>query len=395
MSELNSIQGLSIPVTATHLRNFAFIERSRIRILAGWFIRLANYEHKYMLAEHLYDASEHVTWFRKRLTEMRGGNPNASVRPELKCFLEDVLHAPSDSDFLAGFYGVLTREILATVIAEIGKMDRCANANEVRFLEKMRITLETQMAWYSTLGIHEKESSWANHLAALLGSAGGLHGESTQNAVPAPIAIEKFRIPKTVILDSRITNTSLASYADRQAMTPREATIAQFHVFFNELYAAAFLATILFDAEGGDYPWEMTEDFSRHFWDESRHSQFGMIRLREFGVEPSQVNLILFDEAQDLPVLHRIAYLTRGLEAFYMPRKPKRMKEYEGYGDVRSQIFADQDWSDEITHVRYGSRWTDYLLENDQRDVDDVLDEVKAHLSKARGVVVTTVNSPF
>ena len=395
MSELTANQGLSIPVTATHLRNFVSIERSRIRMLAGWFLRLANYEHKYILAEHLYDASEHVTWFRKRLIEMRGGNPNASVRPELKSFLEDVLHAPSDSDFLAGFYGVLTREILTTVIDEIGKMDRCGNANEVRFLEKMKITLETQMAWYSTLGIQEKESPWANHLAALLEAAGGLHGESTPKPMPAPFSVEKFRIPKTVILDSRIKHAPLASYAERQAMAPREATIAQFQVFFNEFYAAAFMATILFDAEGGDYPWEMTEDFSRHFWDEARHSEFGMIRLREFGLEPDRVNLVLFDEAHELPLLHRIAYITRGLEAYFMPRKSKRLKEYEGYGDFRSQIFADQDWSDEINHVRYGSRWTDHLLENDQRDVDDVLDEVKAHLSKARGVTVTTVNSPF
>ena len=78
-----------------------------------------------------------------------------------------------------------------------------------------------------------------------------------------------------------------------------------------------------------------------------------------------------------------------------MPRKPKRMKEYEASGDTRSQLFADQDWSDEINHVRYGSRWTDHLLKDDFREVDDVIGEVKAQLSKVRGIPVDSIEAPF
>jgi uncharacterized ferritin-like protein (DUF455 family) len=90
-----------------------------------------------------------------------------------------------------------------------------------------------------------------------------------------------------------------------------------------------------------------------------------------------------------------LAYLTRGLEAYFMPRKPKRMKEYEESGDRRSQVFADQDWSDEINHVRYGSRWADFLLKEDFRDVDDIIEEVKTHLSTIRGEPVKDINAPF
>ena len=78
-----------------------------------------------------------------------------------------------------------------------------------------------------------------------------------------------------------------------------------------------------------------------------------------------------------------------------MPRKPKRFKEYEQNGDRRSQLFADQDWSDEINHVRYGSRWTDYLLQDDFRDIDDIIEEVKQHLSQKRGKPVKDINAPF
>jgi len=71
------------------------------------------------------------------------------------------------------------------------------------------------------------------------------------------------------------------------------------------------------------------------------------------------------------------------------------MVEYEENGDPRSQLFADQDWSDEINHVRYGSKWCDFLLEDDYRDIDDIIGEVKDHLTKVRGTKVEDISAPF
>ena len=109
------VNGLSIAQTSTRLRNLVAVERARLKILAGWFLRLGDFERKYKLAYHLYDAAEHVTWMRARLKEMRSGNPDASIRPELKALLEEVLHAPDDTAFLQGFYGVLTRQLVQTI----------------------------------------------------------------------------------------------------------------------------------------------------------------------------------------------------------------------------------------------------------------------------------------
>lgn len=78
-----------------------------------------------------------------------------------------------------------------------------------------------------------------------------------------------------------------------------------------------------------------------------------------------------------------------------MPRKQARAKIYEEAGDLRSQLFADQDWSDEINHVRYGSRWSEHLLEDDYRAQDDVIEEIKQHLSKVRGVECVANAAPF
>jgi uncharacterized ferritin-like protein (DUF455 family) len=90
-----------------------------------------------------------------------------------------------------------------------------------------------------------------------------------------------------------------------------------------------------------------------------------------------------------------VAYLTRGLEAYFMPRKPKRVVEYQENKDLRSQLFADQDWSDEINHIRFGSKWVDILLEDDYREVTDIIEEVKQHLSLVRGYQVEEISAPF
>ena len=391
----NDRKGLSISQSAEHLRNYVAVEKARLRILAGWFLRLGNYEHKYRLAYHLYDCSEHVGWLLTRLKEMRGGNPNASTRPQLKRFLEEALHAPTDEDFLRGFYGVVSRSLMNSLSADIEQLDPSGNANETRLLQRIHQTLEKQVAWFDSLNLNNAPPAWADHLESLLKDLGGVHGQAQEHASSAHFEGPRFKRPNTIVFDDMIQVGALATYEKRQQMDTREATIEQFKVFFNEFYAAALLASILFDGTDGDYPWEFYADFSRHFWDEARHSEFGAIRLKELGVEPDRVNPILFEESESLPILHRVAYLTRGLEAYFMPRKPKRMVEYETSGDPRSQLFADQDWSDEINHVRYGSKWCDYLLEEDYREVDDIIQEVKDHLTKVRGNQVKDISAPF
>jgi uncharacterized ferritin-like protein (DUF455 family) len=394
MSDGTSACGFSIKKTAEHLRNYTCLERRSIRLLAGWFLREPAYETKYRLAYALYDASEHVTLLRVRLNEMRAGNPDANVRPELRECVDACLHAPDAVNFLRGYFGVLLEAKLAALEADMSQLDPAGNANELRLFRSIKNGLHEQRNWYRTLSIGE--SKWSQSLRQRLDDIGGIHGEETKASSMSQLdELSPFQRPQTIEFDERIAIGELVRYEERQCLSSHEATVEQFKVFFNEFYAAALLASILYDTADNDYPWEFFADFSRHFWDEARHSEFGAVRLRELGVKPDRVNPVLFEQSQDLPVLHRIAYLTRGLEAYFMPRKPKRFKEYEQNGDLRSQLFADQDWSDEINHVRYGSRWTEYLLQDDFRDIDDVIEEVKQHLGRKRGEPVLDISAPF
>ena len=68
-----------------------------------------------------------------------------------------------------------------------------------------------------------------------------------------------------------------------------------------------------------------------------------------------------------------------------MKCKRPRVLRYHKEGDGRSFIFADADWSDEINHVRYGQKWTDYFLRDDVRTVEDIKQEIAEYLARRAG----------
>lgn len=388
--------GLDIKTTVQRLRRYVALERRSLKILAGWFLCAPAYEIKYALGYHLWDGAEHTNWIRARLSEMRGGHAEASVEPALRLVMEEALHAPDTDAMLRGLYGVIKRDLLRAYQEHLQNADPVANAAETRLLQRLIPALEAQLVWYDGLNLEEKPCEWQDYIRALLKAAGGASGaEPMTDAPPSAPPGARFERSRTIVFDERIRRGELTAYEERQEADARTATIEQFKVFFNEFYAAALLASILFDAFEDGLPWEFTHDFSHHFWDEVRHSQFGAVRLKELGEEPDVCNPILFEQSEGMPVLHRLCYLTLGLEAYFMPRKEPRVREYESRGDTRSQLFADQDWNDEITHVRYGRRWLESLLENDFRTKEDIQEEVKAHLERVTGQAQDKVSAPF
>jgi uncharacterized ferritin-like protein (DUF455 family) len=188
---------------------------------------------------------------------------------------------------------------------------------------------------------------------------------------------------------------ALPSQEEKLALPFPERRVAEFATFFNEFYAAALLASILWDARHAEAPWDFFHDVAHQCWDEVRHAEFGLRRLRELGEEPATFNPVLFEQAQGLPFLHRLCYLTLGLEAYFMPRKRPRVRQYAAAGDHRSQLFADVDWSDEINHVRYGTRWVEYFLADDVRTVEELQAEIAVALADHQTMLPAGQLAPF
>lgn len=387
--------GVEVRLTVELLRRYAFLERSAIRALAGWFLAAPAYEVKLTLGHSLWAHAERVDALRARLGELRGGHRDANLEPALLRLGEELPGAPDDRAFLAGLAWLLG-ELVGAYRAHLAVADPAANAAEVRLLQRLLPDLEHELAGVTVPAPDGAAARWTAHLARLLAAAGGVGGleERPPAAPPLPFT-PRFTRPATIVFDARLRPGDLPSHDQKLALPFAERRLAEFETFFNEFYAAALLASILYDTWHADAPWAFFLDLSHQFWDEVRHAEFGLRRLRELGVEPAIVNQTLFEGAQGLPFLHRLCYLTLGLEAFFMPRKRPRVRQYEEAGDHRSQLFADVDWSDEINHVRYGSRWVEHFLADDARTVEELQEEIAAALAASRARLPAGQLAPF
>ncbi|GIW75094.1 MAG: hypothetical protein KatS3mg104_0157 [Phycisphaerae bacterium] len=379
-SDLSS--GIEVRQTVDWFRRYLFLERSCIKALAGWFLKVPEYETKIGMGYQLWAHAERATELRARLQELRGGHSEANVEPALARVADEILNAPDPNSFLTGWQ-VLIDRLSEAYRFHLEQADGSANAQEVRILRRILVDIEQSRAWLKT---HFKQYSqtWASRIQAFLDSAGGVQGVGIRPSPPESSGAH-FVWPDKYVFDERICEDRFENYSRRIELPFEQRRIAEMEIFFNEFYAAGLLATILFDSWSARAPWEFYRDLAHHFWDEVRHAEFGMIRLKELGVQPSRLDLSLFYASQTMPFLHRLCYLTLGLEVYFMPRKRPRVERYGSAGDRRTQLFADVDWSDEGNHVQYGKRWVDYFLTDDARTVEDLQSEIADYL-KAAGI---------
>lgn len=380
-------KGMDISKSVELFRRYAYVEQSCIRALAGWFLKMPNWESKIKLGYHLYAHAERLNELGMRLEELRGGrHRDANIEPGLARIGEELVQAPDDHSFIAGLSWMLGH-LIDVYKAHLDVADASANALEIRILHRLQGDVENELHAVQELEKQEYGNSqvdtspWTQYLEGLIEGAGGISGLGLRSgkSVNRPDKAQ-FDWPSPMVFDSRIVHADLGSYQSKLHLPLRERSIGEFKVYFNEFYAAALLATIIYDSWKLDAPRQYFMDIAHHFWDEVRHAEFGAIRLRELGVEPSVVNMVLFDNSQGLPLLHRLCYLTLGLEVYFMPRKSVRVRYYEQEGDPRSQLFADVDWSDESNHVRYGKQWMDYFLKDDARTIEDVQAEIAKYM---------------
>lgn len=371
---LAAVPGYDVLTTARLLRRYFHLHRGIMRALAGWIVAMPRYEDKYVLGYHLWEHAQHAAALLCRLKELRGGLTGPSVDPALARLAEEISDAPGPQAFVRGLYGCVLPAMSAAYAKHMERAQPAANAQEVAILRRISADLDTQCAWGLPAG-DIRADAWEVHAEGLIAASGGIMGDQPAPESPVPARPVRFERPHTIVFDSRIARGGLLSAAERAALAPPDELREQFKVFFNEIYAACILASILCDA-ANEAPFEFLYDAARHCWDEIRHSEFGAIRLRTLGCEPAHCNPVLYEKTESLPFLHRYCHLTLNLEPYFMPRKRPRLEQYTAAGDEASRVFADADWSDEINHVRYGKRWVEYFLQDDARSLEDLKREI-------------------
>src|SRR5690606_24664990 len=107
-------------------------------------------------------------------------------------------------------------------------------------------------------------------------------------------------------------------------------------------------------------------DAARWGYDEMRHAEMGIRRLRAWGFEPGidypmvgdPYHAILEKGGDLYDVLALLYYFERDAPKF----KQQVKAQYDDLGDTATAQDTDYDWADEAIHLKYGFTWLSHIF---------------------------------
>ncbi|WJH33404.1 DUF455 family protein [Paenibacillus sp. CC-CFT747] len=139
-------------------------------------------------------------------------------------------------------------------------------------------------------------------------------------------------------------------------------------VFINasEMSAAESLCYLYYGVQG--MPADFYMDVARHTWDEIRHSQMGVRRLKQWGYRTEDFAwhppTIPTPETMQQVFPEFYSSLTMVMEPCSFIKKRKSITAFMEHGDPLSSIQSEYDIADERLHVGFGQKWGAKLYEH-------------------------------
>lgn len=347
------------------LRNLADFQTELFRVVAGFIPAVGRWKVRRELTGVVFRDARRVQDLRQRCKEL-GSNfagTHASAAVPAAPLLTRVCQAPDPDSALYAVFTIIKPCLHELLKSYLQEELRIFDAPSTPVVEESMAELERQMAWAAPL-FATKEGRAATWLGAIRQETAGLSlalsaKRSSAEAVKVGRKIGQLPVAVSVIpngFNDRPDGTPLAEGAD---YAQREVYHA--HNFLMEIQASDSCASLLFEAP--DMPWEFYFDLARHMWDESRHCEFGEIKLKALGqdIRKMGVSHTAYVMRQTIDPLDRYAALTTQ-EADAFPGKHVGLQDAIAHGDNLSARAWSYDIADETQHVRYGHKWIPVMI---------------------------------
>ncbi|MGH2368540.1 MAG: DUF455 family protein, partial [Chloroflexota bacterium] len=140
-----------------------------------------------------------------------------------------------------------------------------------------------------------------------------------------------------------------------------------------ELFAAELMGRNLYE-HSHEMPWQFTLDMARQCWDEARHAEIMVERIKATGVpwQPGQTGFTPYPldngpwhDIYPGGLFERLVAMNRGIEALALDTHVYRSNTFDGLGDPVAAATHLYIVADEAPHVGFGTRWLRYLLFKD------------------------------
>ncbi|WP_135557434.1 DUF455 family protein [Paenibacillus cymbidii] len=386
--------------TAKLLKGLFWIEFELSRMAMGWMSAADDWDVKGELVRLAYLHTEHMKQLQERIEELPGGGLNEKAwTPQAvqETFLRLAM-APSFASFAAS-YRLAVGKLYDRYASLRETLDPILEAPTLDKLNYVWMHREQMTAWGSPHAryAHAEDAAeqdllgeWGRYIKRLWHVAFEQADARPEEWPEHPASQPAGPVPEQPGHDPRYPHVDLTRY--KSAMfDPKSPThnSVKHMIFINasEMSAAESLTYLYYGVQR--MPLEFYYDIARHTWDEVRHSQMGVRRLRQMGYrtedfswQPSK-GLTPDQLATTFPEFY--ASLTMVMEPCSFIKKRKSIDAFKRHGDMLSSLQSEYDIADERLHIGFGKKWGAKLFEhiNDFVSAGVVAEKAKRmHLQK-------------
>lgn len=363
-----SVRSASPKQRGQFLRAAADFQTELFRVMAGFLPGMANWELRREVSRLVFRDARRVQDLRHRCKELGGGASGTHLsRGVAGNELIEALCGTADSATAYRLIFGVVKPALKQAMGDYLRDDlQVFDAPSIPVVEENINELEKQLSWAAqqeSLSADDVDDSLRAEVEEMSAKL------FDQLSLGSSLKVEPVRAGRKMgtlpILRSQHPEgfrEGLASLPSADASQYAERELFHAHNFLMEVQAADSCASLLFEVP--DMPWEFYFDTSRHMWDESRHCEFGEIKLRALGRDMREMGLsnTAYVMRQTLDPLDRYAALTTQ-EADAFPGKHAGLKDALANNDDLSARAWSYDISDETQHVRYGHKWIPVMIE--------------------------------
>ena len=375
-------------------KHYRFIKNQLLEIIGGWVQSLPEVEIKIQSGRQLHSDAVHSDLLKQRLTYLGARTDNRQLAYPNKKFisyLEDVWHSSDQTVIKLYTIDVLIRSLVVDVIRE--QLDRTSVPEDKASEEILRRIVSDDYA----------RISWANSAIVELDPRGEILNEKVKGTLKAKLAAsggfmasddpgtpfkKAFPYSKHPVRPASWKIVEDAdSYSEKNnSFDNIEGKRRLLHDLIDgELCSIERLGRML--AEFPDLPWEMKTQLAKQAWDESRHAEAQIRRLKEFGGNTGQypVNYWGWEVDVNRPdPLERLAISNMTFESEACKHMSNWIETARATGDEESARLIEFILMDEVTHVQIGKRWVEELTKGDQEHYNRVVSYPETVLKTAR-----------
>lgn len=367
---------LSKNAVITRLRYYIYLKNQLMEFLGGWVQFIPDIDVKVQFGFHIYADARHSDLMRERLSYLGARTEEKQMAIPAESFvrfLERLWNESTNTQQRIFIASVFLREKLIDILRRQLHMTSVPEDKATEEIVEMIIQEDGEHIQWANEKLHDLNrtgnqlaESWKEGIKRAYDGSGGFMRESEGDHYHFKKIFSYSRMPAR---PAHFTVIEDAGKYDEKAQTfeTLEGKKRLIHDLINgEFITVERLGRML--AEFPEQPWEMRFEIAKQVWDEARHGETLIRRLREFGAGFGDYPLNYWGWEVDVnrpDPLERLAISNTVFESEASKYMNHWIAAAHKTGDEESARLLEFLLMDEVTHVQLGRKWIDELTKND------------------------------